>query len=53
MNNADEYLAIIEHELAFIGRHLQRIEGAGSDEFETVDEIGISIESALRALEEY
>ena len=49
----DKNLLIIETELAFIRRHVQRIEGAGREDFETLDEIGMSVESARRALEEY
>lgn len=49
----DKNLPIIEHELNFIRRHIQRIEGAGREDFETVDEIGMAIESALRALAEH
>ena len=49
----DRNLSLIETELAFIRCHVQRIEGAGREDFETVDEIGMSVESALRALEEY
>ena len=53
MNDAAEYLAIIEHGLTFICRHVQRIEGAGFDEFQTADNIGMGIESAPRAMEAY
>lgn len=49
----DKHLQIMEHELRFISRHVQTIEGAGGSDFEAVDEICISINSALRALSEY
>jgi hypothetical protein len=49
----DTNLKLIETELRFIGRHVQTIEGAGGSDFEAVDEIGMAVESALRALAEY
>jgi hypothetical protein len=50
---ADKNLFLIETELRFIRRHVQRVTGAGREDFETVDDIGMAVESALRALEEY
>lgn len=49
----DRNLKIIASELSFISRHVQTIEGAGGHDFEAVDEIAMSVHSALRALEEY
>jgi hypothetical protein len=49
----DKNLSIIETESKFIARQSQKIEGAGREDFEAVDEIGMAVESALRALEEY
>ena len=49
----DTNLELIERELKFIARQAQCIEGARREDFERVDEIGMAIESALRALEEY
>ena len=49
----DKNLSLIETELKFIARQSQRIAGAGREDFEAVDEIGMAVESALRALEEY
>lgn len=50
---ADKNLSLIESELKFIRRHIQTVEGAGRSDFEAVDEIGMSVESALLALFEY
>ncbi len=49
----DKNLNIIETELKFVARQAQLIEGSGSEDYETVDEIGMAIQSALRALTEY
>ncbi|MBC7933536.1 MAG: hypothetical protein H7Z38_23495 [Rubrivivax sp.] len=53
MHAADKNLRIIDQELRFIARHSQAIEGAGSSDFETVDELNMAVGSALRALAEY
>ena len=45
----DKNLALVEQELRFIRRHVQ---GFTSD-FDRADEIGMAVESALRALGEY
>ena len=45
----DKNLSLIESELRFIRRHVQ---GFSSD-FDRTDEIGMAVESALRALREY
>ena len=42
-------LELIEHELRFIARESQRIEGC----YDTIDEINYAVVSALRALEEH
>ena len=49
----EKYLSVIEKELRFIARHSQVIEGMGESDFETVDEICMAVNSALRALDEY
>lgn len=49
----DKNLSLLESELNFICRHLKNVEGAGRSDFETLDEIGTSLESAAQALEEY
>lgn len=50
MNAAeDKNPTLIENELRFIRRHVQSIDG----NFDAVDEIGMAVESALRALHEY
>ncbi|MGB7923433.1 MAG: hypothetical protein WCF57_09330 [Pyrinomonadaceae bacterium] len=49
----DKHIQIIERELRFISRHVQIIEGAGGSDFGAVDEICMSVNSALRALSEY
>lgn len=46
----DKNLKLIESELRFISRHVQTVR---ADDFEAVDEIGMAVESALRALHEY
>ena len=48
----DKTLNLIEHELRFIARHSQTIEGRGGSDFEAVDEICMAVNSALRALDE-
>jgi hypothetical protein len=45
----DKNLQTIEQELRFIPRESQQIEGSS----DTVDEINLSVVSALRALDEY
>ena len=45
----DKHLILIEQEMRFIRRHVQ---GFSSD-FDRADEIGMAVESALRALREY
>lgn len=49
----DRNLALIETELRFIARHAQTIEGNGGSDYERIDELGLAVESALRALHEY
>lgn len=49
----DKSLSLIAHELKFIRRQIQQVEGAGRSDFEIVDEVGMAVESALQALEEY
>lgn len=49
MTDTDKNLSLIESELKFISRHAQTVEG----NFEVVAEIGMAVESALRALHEY
>lgn len=49
----DRNLALIESELRFIARHAQTIEGSGGSDYERIDELGLAVESALRALFEY
>lgn len=53
MMTADKNLRLLEQELKFIARHVQTIEGANSHDFETVDEIAMATNSALRALAEH
>jgi hypothetical protein len=48
-NPEDKNLALIEQELRFIRRHVQGFDA----DFDRADEIGMSVESALRALREY
>lgn len=45
----DRNLKLIESELRFIACHVQTVDG----NFDVVDEIGMAVESALRALHEY
>jgi hypothetical protein len=45
-----ERIALIERELNFIARQAQSIECANGRDFETVDEIGMAVDSAKRAL---
>jgi hypothetical protein len=46
----DKNLKLVESELRFISRHVQAVR---TDDFGAVDEIGMAVESALRALFEY
>lgn len=52
-DTADKNLTLIAAELKFIRRHVQSIECSRGDDFETVDEIVMAVQSALAALEEY
>ena len=45
-------IAVLEAELKFMRRHLPNVHGEGREDFETLDEIGMSLESAAQALEE-
>lgn len=47
---ADRNLQLIETELRFISRHAGNIH---TDDHQSVHEIGLAVESALRALAEY
>lgn len=53
MFTEDKTLSLIEHELRFIARRSQTIEGTGSSDFEAVDEICMAVNSALLALNEH
>lgn len=46
----DKHLTLVETELRFISRHAENLQ---TDDHQMIHEIGLAVESALRALFEY